>query len=714
MPDVIELGNESYIHARLADIQTRVLMRGDLFAVFDRCADLRPLGSGGHGLFYNESRHLSKSVLRLVNGPLVLLSSMVTEDNAKLGVDLTNPDLDLPGGRKLPPRSLHIQRTKLLLQNECKEEIRIRNYSLLPISLELVLELQADFADIFEVRGHQREKPGQLLAPEIDESSLTFSYRGLDKILRKTTIASSVKPAAVDPSEMRFRVELEAQEEEAFIITVSCSSDDDRLFSENHVGAGTSASEPTGRDGSEIRTSNQKFNDWINRSRADLEMLITSTPEGLYPYAGVPWFSTVFGRDGIITALEYLWVCPAVAKGVLRSLAATQATEFLPHQDAEPGKILHEARKSELARIGEVPFGRYYGSADSTPLFLYLAAAYFERTGDQELIRAIWTNIELALEWIDRFGDRDGDGFVEYGRRSQTGLIHQGWKDSSESVFHADGRLAEGPIAICELQAYVYAAKQGIAGLAKSLGQTKKAEILQAQAESLRQRFEDVFWCDDIGFYALALDKDKRPCRVRSSNAGHCLFTGIAQPERAQKLISALSEASFFSGWGVRTIASTEKRYNPMSYHNGSVWPHDNALIGFGCVQLPDKELACQILSGLFDASIFLPRLPELFCGFSRQSGRGPTLYPTACSPQAWAAGAVFLLLQACLGLTIRASEATIYFFYPRLPKALPEVSIRDLRVGQSSVDLELVRSGESVTINPVRRVGDLKVVMIT
>src|ERR1700678_181408 len=689
MPDIIELGNESYIHARLADIQTRVLMRGDLFAVFDRCADLRALGSGGHGLFYNESRHLSKSVLRLVNAPLVLLSSMVTADNANLGADLTNPDLDLPDGRRLPRRSLHIQRTKLLLQNECKEEIRIRNYSLLPISLELVLELEADFADIFEVRGHQREKPGQLLAPEIDESSLTFSYRGLDKILRKTTVASSVKPAAVDPSEMRFRVELEAHEEEAFTITVSCSSDDDRLFSVNQVDAGTSAGEATGRNGSEIRTSNQKFNDWIDRSRADLEMLITPTPEGLYPYAGVPWFSTIFGRDGIITALEYLLVCPAVAKGVLRYLGATQAIESLPHQDAEPGKILHEARKSELARIGEVPFGRYYGSADSTPLFLYLAAAYFERTGDQELIRAIWPNIELALEWIDRFGDRDGDGFVEYGRRSQTGLIHQGWKDSSESVFQPEGRRAEGPIAICELQAYVYAAKQGIAGLAKVLGQTKKAEILQGQAESLRQRFEDVFWCDDISFYALALDKDKRQCRVRSSNAGHCLFTGIAQPERAQKLISAFSGESFFSGWGVRTIAASEKRFSPMSYHNGSVWPHDNALIGFGCGQLPDKELACQILSGLFDASVFLDlhRLPELFCGFSRQSGRGPTLYPTACSPQAWAAGAVFLLLQSCLGLTVRASEATIYFFYPRLPEALPEVSIRDLRVSQSSVE---------------------------
>ncbi|HEX6563072.1 MAG TPA: amylo-alpha-1,6-glucosidase [Chthoniobacterales bacterium] len=718
MSDIIELGNEFYIRARssLADIQTRVLMRGDLFGVFDRCGDLRAIGSGGHGLFYSESRHLSRSVLRLASGSLSLLSSAVAQDNAHLIIDLTNPQLELPDGSILARHTVQLQRTKLLHENLCEEEIRVRNYGLLTVSLELVLELDADFADIFEIRGYPRAKPRQLLSPEANDSSLTFSYRGLDKVLRKTVITSNLRPIAVDPSDMRFLIELEPQEEKVFTLTVSCLADPEQRFAVNTGHSPKMRSGEPQPGGCEIQTSNQHFNDWINRSKADLEMMITLTAEGLYPYAGVPWFSTVFGRDGIITALEYLWINPELAKGVLRYLASTQATEQKPAQDAEPGKILHETRKSELARIGEVPFGRYYGSADSTPLFVYLAAAYFERTGDQELIRTIWPNLELALAWIDRFGDRDGDGFVEYGRRSQDGLIHQGWKDSSDSVFHADGQPAEGPIAVCELQAYVYAAKRGAASLAKTLGHSEKAETLQQEAQSLRQRFEEAFWCDAISFYALALDKNKRQCRVRSSNAGHCLFTGIARPERARKVISALSDEGFFSGWGVRTIAGSEKRFNPMSYHNGSVWPHDNALIGFGCSQAPEKNLACQILSGLFEASIFLDlhRMPELFCGFKKQAGIGPTLYPSACSPQAWAAGAVFLLLQACLGLTIRASEPAIYFFYPRLPESLQKVSIHGLRVGQSSVDLEIQRSEGGVTVNPGDGAGGLKIVTVT
>jgi glycogen debranching enzyme len=283
-----------------------------------------------------------------------------------------------------------------------------------------------------------------------------------------------------------------------------------------------------------------------------------------------------------------------------------------------------------MARIGEVPFRRYYGSVDSTPLFLVLAAAYFGRTGDSELMHSIWKNIELALDWIDNFGDRDGDGFVEYARVSSNGLVQQGWKDSHDSVFHADGSLALGPIALCEVQAYVYAAKRGIGAVAAALGHDEQRKRLEREAEALRSRFHDAFWCEEISLYALALDKEKRQCQVRSSNAGQCLFSGIASAEHTRRIAESLSSVAFFSGWGIRTIASSEARYNPTSYHNGSIWPHDSALIAWGLSQTEEKDLPCKVLTGLFDASIFLEshRLPELFCGFSRSPGKGPTLDP--------------------------------------------------------------------------------------
>ncbi|MBV8140545.1 MAG: amylo-alpha-1,6-glucosidase, partial [Verrucomicrobia bacterium] len=465
----------------------------------------------------------------------------------------------------------------------------------------------------------------------------------------------------------------------------------------------------------DIYTSNEQFNDWVNRSLADLKMLIAPTAKGIYPYAGVPWFSTIFGRDGIITGLQCLWACPEIAEGVLSYLASTQATEVDRDQDAEPGKILHEARQSEMARTGEVPFRRYYGSVDSTPLFILLAAAYFKRTGDQDLLARIWPNIENALNWIDHYGDRDGDGFVEYGRFTSSGLLQQGWKDSQDSIFHADGTMASGPIALCEVQAYVYAAKREIADVAEALGQSGKAGQLRQAASSLRKRFDEAFWCEEISTYAIALDGDKKQCQVRNSNAGHTLFTGIALPDHAERIIAEMGSERYFSGWGIRTIAMGEVRYNPMSYHNGSVWPHDNALIAYGLTEEKNKGLVGQVLTGLFDASIFLDshRLPELFCGFSQRPGKAPTLYPVACAPQAWSAGAVFMILQACLGMQVRAMDRVIRFVHPMLPESVPYLRIRGLEVGFAQVDLELTKHHDTASIVIARRSGDVQIVTI-
>lgn len=718
--DVIAVGSHFYIRAEssLADDRTRVLLDGDTFAVFDRLGDIQPLGLGQQGIFYRDTRHLSRLQLEICGRRPLLLSSTIREDNLLLGVDLTNPDLTLEDGHFLPRGTLHIYRRKFLRDGICFDQITVHNYAQRAVSLELTFEAQTDFADIFEVRGIKRAQHGSVLSPATNRSGIVFTYEGLDTIERRTQIVCSFPQCRVYGNTIAVPIGLDAHAETNFCIDVICE----------HAGAerqtiscGQALETLQGWEhlsplaGVDIYTSNDQLNDWIDRSLADLRTMVASTEFGAYPYAGIPWFSTIFGRDGIVTALELLWLAPDLAKGVLSCLAATQAAEADPERDAQPGKILHELRNGEMARTREVPFGRYYGSVDATPLFVLLAAEYYARTADREFLRGIWPNIEAALEWTNRYGDVDGDGFIEYDRQADGGLVQQGWKDSDDSVFHADGTLARGPIALCEVQAYVYAAKTGIAQAAEDFGFRQRADALRAEAAELRSKFDRAFWCDELSTFAMALDGEKRQCRVRSSNAGQCLFTGIASPARKQKIIEPLLSAEMYSGWGIRTIGCHAKRYNPMSYHNGSVWPHDNALIAFGAIRDSDKRLALQILSGLQDLSSFVPlrRLPELICGFSRRAGKGPTNYPVACSPQAWAAGAVFLILQSCLGASVNARDSKICLYHPALPEAVQRVQIRNLKVGNASLDLDFERHAHTVGVDLSRRSGEIEVLTV-
>jgi len=719
MPETIRLDERYSIvsETERSIAPLHVLKHGDSFAVFDPHGDMTSAEAGEHGLYHAGTRFLSRLELGLAAGRPLLLSSTISEDNTAFTADLTNPDVLRDGRIAIPRGTLHLFRSRVLWDGRFVERLRVSNHALHPIEVTIALRFDADFADVFEVRGTRRARRGMRL-PAAAATPAVLRYRGLDGIERRTRIESGRPPDRSEEGRFVFRLRLEPHAVEDIEIGVSCELADERRAAPPFDEVLARLKERVGvRREREciIVSSNESFNRWFRRSSADLGMMITETPHGPYPYAGIPWFSTPFGRDGLITALELLWAAPDVARGVLTFLAETQATSVDDARDAQPGKILHELRGGEMAELGEIPFGRYYGTADATPLFVMLADAYFERTGDTPFIARLWPHILAALDWMGGFGDIDGDGFIEYARRSETGLVQQGWKDSGDSIFHADGALAEPPIAVCEVQGYAYAAWIGAARLALVLGSRHLADEWRARAAALQARFEEAFWCEDLGTYALALDGEKRPCRVRTSNAGHCLLTGLVRPDRAQRVAETLLADASSAGWGIRTVAAGEWRYNPMSYHNGSIWPHDNALVAAGLARYGLTGAASRVMHAMFELSeaVELHRLPELICGFHRRGGSGPTLYPVACAPQAWASGAVYLLVAACLGLHIDAIQRRVSFSRAVLPDRIDWLRIANLSVAGAEVDLLLTRHAYDVGVTVLRRTGDVEIVAV-
>ncbi len=691
--------------------RVHVLRHDDCFGLFNEIGDIDAETRSEAGLYRAGVRHLSRLTLTVAAQRPLLLAAGPREDNVLLVVNLTNADVRGEGGRVVLPRgTLHITRSRYLWHGVCHELLRVRNFALNSVSVELVVRFYSDFENIVDVRAQRRMDATRRRFERVERDSVSQSCLGPDEVVRETIVDCHTAPDAISSDSLKYRLQIGSRGEKTIALAIGCAAANRPVQISTFTRSLAAAEDHARRESrppTEVLASDAPFNAWVRRAGADLGMMLTTTAQGRVPAAGLPWLDAPFGRDAIITALQILWLWPEVARDVLRYLAARQATDGAPGYGAEPGRILNEDRGGTL-------HPNYY-AIDTTPLFVLLAGAYYARTADRDFVMGIWPTINAALRWIDVYGDLDGDGFIESRPRAGSGEpAHSAWKSSPDSVFHADGTLATGPLALCEVQGYVYAARLGAARIARSLGEMPRAIALVESAQALQAKFNAAFWCDDIETFALALDGDKKPCRVRSSNAGQCLFTGIAHAERARQVIAGLGDEHLFSGWGVRTVAENELRYNPMGYHTGSVWPHDNSLIAAGAARYDDKAFALRILNAQYEAArhFDLTRLPELFCGFKRRPRDAPLQFPVACSPQSVSSGAAFLMLQSVLGIGIDALDRQIVLAHPVVPNDFSEVIVRNLAVNDSSVDFTVRRHGSSVSVSVERREGKIDLVI--
>lgn len=701
------------------DIRDATLVKeGDLFLLADLEGNVPMGNTNGFGLYHRDTRFLSALDLA-VQGlrPTILLSSGRWPF---LGTYvLTNPHLVTDQGASVPKETIQIRRYRKAHARRLSESFAFQSFNAFALLLDAAISVDADFADIFEVRGFTKtEAATRLIVREVAEASLTFRYEGRDGLRRTTRVRFDPPPTSLAGGVARYRLELVPRESPR--ITIGIEVEEEAALpamSPGPTASKSNATPATGQRGwldaaTTIHCSNDIFNVIVKQARIDLRTLSSGDDDSAFLAAGIPWYAALFGRDSLIAALADVWISPLQAEHTLKLLADAQARRDDPWRDEEPGKILHELRRGELAGGEFVPFGPYFGTVDATPLWIMLAAEHYRATGNLGVVRDLLPHIEAALGWIDHFGDLDGDGFVEYRCRSPLGLANQGWKDSWDAVVHPDGTLAEPPIALVEVQAYVYAAKCGAARLFRALGDGARAAALEVEASRLRAAFDAAFWMPAEGFYCLALDGNKRQVASITSNPGHALFCGIVPNERAAVVADRLMAEDLFSGWGVRTLSNREVRYNPVGYHVGTVWPHDNALIALGLKRYGFETHALDIATGLFDAAQHFPssRMPELFCGFARSAFGVPVRYPVACSPQAWAATSWSMLLQAVLGISADATAAELCIVRPALPSWLQWVELGHVPVGAGEVDLRYERIGERTTVDVVAMRGHVRV----
>ncbi|MGG1631720.1 amylo-alpha-1,6-glucosidase [Rossellomorea sp. NRS-1567] len=679
----------------------RVIKENNLFLLTDEQGDIVSDHSYGLGLYKNDTRYLSKLNVKINNEKPILLHSDGSE-NYMSTILSTNPHQEEDGNLILWRESVEIERKRFIYDDVLYETITTKNYYPKPVSFELNVEVDVDFNDMFIVRGFQTGNVGKRTGQNVEDQSLTFQYEGADDINRATKIQWDAKAKNVkENGEITFQVELQHEEEQSITFMIvpleNVETRDDILPVEEALQKLKVSYKEWSAQLTKVETDYQPLQRLVDRGLSDLRVLLTDTGYGKFPVAGLPWFGVPFGRDSLIAALQMIAFQPQVAKGTLFTMAGEQGTKVDPWRDEQPGKIMHEIRYGELANTNQIPFTPYYGTIDATPLFLVLLTEYVKWTGDFDTFHKLEGNVRRALEWIDQYGDRDGDLFVEYHQESSKGIANQGWKDSGDSIVHRNGEYADTPIALVEVQGYVYQAKRGLAAVYEALENNEKASRLKAEAKNLQERFEQEFWMDDQEFYAIALDQNKEKVGTITSNPGHVLYSEMMSGNRAAKVSQTITNDKMFSGYGIRTMGKGEAGYNPMSYHDGSIWPHDNSMTLLGLSKLGFTDESKKVMSGLIDASRHFEydRLPELFCGYESAFGKA-VKYPVACSPQAWAAGTPLVFIQSLLGLFPNSLTKVIHL-NPVILDEMNILTVHDITIGDGVLSVSLTRKGDKV-----------------
>ena len=706
---VLTKGVPAVVHS----IADAVVIKDDnLFFLAPPSGEVPATKGHGFGLYYRDCRYLNHYELAIDNAHPEPLAA-TAEPGSRALFQLTMPDMRGTDGRLIHRETIGVRWERMVERRDPAliETIVLKNFGRDPVQLSLALTFGSNFEDVFTIRGLRGKKRGTPARPLWKDGCLFFSYRGADQVARSLTIHFSPTSDREEDATATFNMALQPGEEWELGVSLALAESEapgapqpcspvERHLEAIKQALDQSSDKWLSRE-TAVESNSLLLNQVVRRSLLDLHVLESSLKGDRFFAAGVPWFVTLFGRDSLITAIQTLAYDPDIARDTLQLLAQYQGQRIDHWRDEEPGKIPHELRVGELARLQEIPHTPYYGTIDATPLFLILISRHAAWTGDIGLFKELRPNIERALEWIDRYGDGDGDGYLEYDSTTKHGLINQGWKDSGDAIVTAEGRMAQPPISLVEVQGYVYMAKQAIAELYERTGEGERAADLRRQADELQRRFNRDFWLDDKGFFALALEADDRPCAVISSNPGQALWTGIVDPDKAAKVVDRLLQPDLYNGWGIRTLSCHERRYNPIGYHLGTVWPHDNALIAAGCRRYGFGNAADRIFVGLLEAAMGFNhyRLPEVFAGFPREEYGVPVHYPVACHPQAWAAGSIPYLLETMLGLRPHAFDQRLDIVNPDLPPFISWLEMRRLKVGQAVVDLrfERDRNGEFV-----------------